>query len=158
MFVSSNPNAGGEKQDTDKPLLLAITFCEGDPLGSREAGTLRLLAPPRVITRQNRQCEFLLGDGRRIPIGTDETDFVKTGASFRCTPALVKDGKVKLDLTLSNTTPGDGDQTAERIQVHTQSTRTITTVKLDEVIKLRFGKADGDKQRWVELSVEVSEQ
>jgi hypothetical protein len=67
-------------------------------------------------------------------------------------PGAVKNGKVRLDITLSNTTIGE--RTEERFQLHSESTRTITIVRLGEVVKLRWRKGTADKQTWVELSVE----
>ncbi len=66
--------------------------------------------------------------------------------------STVKRGTIRLDLTLSNTTVGK--RTKERIELNSESTRIIATVKLGEVVKLRWGKGTADKQTWAELSVE----
>ena len=156
MFVVCNPSIGGDKQVDAKPLILSLSLCEGDPLGSREAGTIKVLAQPKVVTRQNAFAELVSGGELANSVGIEGTEFVPTGLTVKCMAAVVKDGKVKLDLTFSVTTPGE--QSTERIQLHTQSTRTITIVKLGEVIKLRCGKADPGKQFWIEVSVDVCEQ
>ena len=64
---------------------------------------------------------------------------------------MVKDGKVRLDVTVSNTK--FDPRTKGRIQFHTDMTRTITTIRLGEVVKLRCGKGSADHQTWAEVSV-----
>jgi len=155
LFVSSNTTIGGDKQVAAK-LQFNVSVYEGDPFGSREAGTIKLRGQPRIVTRENQSGTFISGGELPVPVGNDGIDFVPIGVTGECKAAFAKDGKVRLDLTLSNTTPGD--QTAERTQLHTQTTRTITTVKLGEVLKLRCGKADAEKQIWIELSVEKVKQ
>ena len=63
-----------------------------------------------------------------------------------------QNGKIRIDIKLSNTTIGE--RTEDRIQLHSESTRTMTTVRLGEVVKLRLGKGSAEKQTWAELSVE----
>jgi hypothetical protein len=70
-------------------------------------------------------------------------------------PGAVEDGKVRVEITLSNSTLGE--RTEDRIQLHTESTRTITTARLGEVVKLRWGEGSGERPAWLELSLEEVE-
>jgi hypothetical protein len=151
MLVGSQPTVGGDRPQPGKQLLFNVRVFEGDPLGSREAGTLKVLAEPRLVTLENRPFSFVSGGD--IPVTDGESvQFQPFGRMVEGKPGAVKDGKVRLDITLSNTTIGE--RTEDRIQLHSESTRTITTVRLGEVVKLRWGKGSTDKQTWAELSVE----
>jgi hypothetical protein len=151
MFVGSQVAPGGDKLSTGKQLQFNLLVLEGDPLGSREAGTLKVIAEPRLVTLENRPFSFLSGGEIAVNDG-GSVQFVEFGRMIKGKAGTVKDGKVRLDLTLSNTTVGE--RTEERIQLHTDTSRTITTVRLGEIVKLRWGKGSADRQTWAELSVE----
>jgi hypothetical protein len=151
MFVGSQPVAGGDQPSPGKQLQFNVRVFEGDPLGSRQAGTLKVLAEPRLVTLENRPFSFVSGGEILIKDG-EGVQFQTFGRTIEGKPGAVKDGKVRLEITLSNTTVGE--RTEDRIQLHSESTRTITTVRLGEVVKLRWGKGSADKQIWAELSVE----
>jgi hypothetical protein len=151
MPVGSQSTAGGEQPPPGKQLLFNVRVFEGDPLGSREAGTLKVLAEPRLVTLENHPFSF--ASGGEIPVRDGQAvQFHSFGRRIEGKPGAVKEGKLRLEITLSNTTIGE--RTENRIQLHTESTRTITTVRLGEVMKLRWGKGSADRQAWVELSVE----
>jgi hypothetical protein len=150
MLVGRQPTAGGDQPPPGKQLQFNVRVLEGDPLGSREAGTLKVLAEPRLITLENRPFSFV--SGGELPVTDGESvQFQSFGRMIEGKPGAVKDGKVRLDITLSSTTIGE--RTKDRIQLHSESTRTITTVRLGEVVKLRWGKGGTEKQTWAELSV-----
>lgn len=150
VLVGSQSTAGDAKHSPGKPLQVNLRVFQGDPLGSREAGTLKLLADPNLITLENRVFTFVSGGEIAVTEG-EEVQFVQIGRMIEGKPGAVKDGKVCLDLTLSNTTVGE--RTEERVQVHTESTRMISTVRLGEVVKFRWRKGSADRQVWVELTV-----
>jgi hypothetical protein len=152
MLVGSESTSGRDKPASAKQIQFSLCIFEGDPLlGSREAGTLKVLAEPRVTTLENRPCTLI--SGGEIPVREGaQVEYVEYGTKFQCKPGLVKDGKIRLDLTVSNVTVGE--KTEKRIQLTTESTRTITTVRLGEVIKIRVGQGSADKQVWAELSVD----
>lgn len=150
MFASSQLASSGSQPSPGKELQINLRVCEGDPLGSRKAGTLKVLAEPRLITLENHPFAFVTGG--EIPVTDDDgLQFVPFGREIRGKPGAVKEGKVRLDITLSKTTVGE--RIEERLQLHTETWRTITTVPLGEVVKFRWGKGRADKQTWAELSV-----
>jgi hypothetical protein len=151
LLVAGQPAAGGEKQPPARQLQINLVMFEGDPLGSREARTLKVVAEPRLIVLENRPFTFMSGGESPVNDG-DSVEFVPFGRAITGKASAVKGGKVRLDITLSETSPAEG--TEERLQFHTRSTRTIATVRLGEVVKLRWGKGGSDKQAWVELTVE----
>lgn len=152
MLVSSQSTARDDQPALGKQLQFNVRVFEGDPLGSRESGTLKVLAEPRLVTLENHRFSFIVGGQIPVPDG-ESVQFHQFGRMIEGKPGAIKDGKIRLDITLVNTTVGE--QTEERIQLHSESTRTITTIRLGEVVKLRWGKkASADRQVWVELSVE----
>jgi hypothetical protein len=151
LLGGSQSTLAGDKPAPGKQLQVNLRVFEGDPLGSREAGTLKVTAEPRLVTSENRRFTFL--DGGEIAVTDGEcVEFVQFGRMIEGRTGTVKDGKVRLDVTLSNTILGD--RTEERIRTHTESMRTVTSVRLGEVVKIRWGKGRANKQVWVELSVE----
>jgi hypothetical protein len=154
LLLTGGHLVADDKQPSGKQLLFKITVLEGDPLGSREAGTQRSLAEPNLVSLEEQPFRFLAGGELPVPIkGSKELHFVPYGLFIEGKAGEVKDGKVHLDLKLSMSTKPEG-RTEEPIQIHTESTQTLTTVKLGEVLKQRVGKGTFDKQLWVELIVE----
>jgi hypothetical protein len=151
MFVGGQGVPGGDKPSGGKQLQFNLRVFEGDPLGSRAAGTLKLLAEPRIVTLEKRSFSFVSG-GEVAVTGSDGVQFVQFGRTLKGKPGAVKDGKILLDVTLSDTRVGK--RIKEQIQLHTKTSRTITTVRLGEIVKFRWGKGSANKQAWVELSVE----
>lgn len=148
ILVATQSKAGGDEPPPSKQLLFNVRVFEGDPLGSQEAGTLKILAEPRIVTLENCPFSFLSGG----EIVASDGEYVQFGRRIEGKPGAVEDGKIRLDVTLSNTTVRE--RTEERVQLNTESMRTITTLKLGEVVKLRWRKGSPDKQAWAELSVE----
>jgi Flp pilus assembly secretin CpaC len=152
LLFSSHSSAGGDKASSGKKFLFSLRVLEGDPLGSVEAGTLKILAEPNIVTLDGRSFSFRSGGELTVPDGPKAIEFVEFGRKIEGKPSAAKDGKIRLDITLSNTTIGK--KSKDRIELNTESTRTITTVKRGEIVKLRWGKGKADKQTWAELSVQ----
>jgi hypothetical protein len=151
VLIGSQLAPGGDRPSSVKQFQFNLRVLKGDPLGSQRTGTLKVVAEPRLITLENRTACFF--DGGEIAVSTpDGVEFVQVGRRMEGKASTIKGGKVRLDVTLARTTAGD--RTEERIQLHTEASRTITTVRPGEVVKLRWGKGSADKQTWAELSVE----
>lgn len=131
--------ANPEKQAPLRQIMFKVQVLEGDPLGSRKAGTIKVLAEPTFVTTEKRPFSMKFG---------------KLGF-IHGKPCTAKDGKVRLDLTLSHTVAEN--QSDDRLRLSTTETRFISTVKLGEVTRLRVGKTDSkpDQQRWVEITPEL---
>jgi len=143
-----------EKPAGTRQLMFHVRVLEGDPLGSREAGTIKLLAEPTMITTENRP--FTLMTGGEVPfIAEGDVEWVLKGLKMNGKPGIAKDGKVRLVLTLTHTVVEH--QSEDLLQLSTTETRVISTVKLGEVTRFRFGKTDSkpDQQHWVEITPEL---
>jgi polysaccharide export outer membrane protein len=135
-----------------KQFQVNVRVWQGDPLGSQEAGTRKVLSSPRLRILENEPFSIVVGGEVAVPDGPEKVQFVRVGRTIEGKSASAKDGRIHLDLTLTKTTAGE--RSGDRIRFHTESTRTIGTFKLGEVARLWWGKNTGDQQVWAELLVE----
>jgi hypothetical protein len=150
MIVGSHDGTAAEDNTAPaKQLQFTVRIYDGDPLCSPQAGTLKVLADTRVTTLENRKMSVASGHEVFVP---EIMEHVQLGRLLEVLPGVVKDGRICLDITLSNTTAGEKNN--GRAQFHAQTTRTITTIKLGEVLKVRWGDGGAEKQSWVELSLD----
>jgi hypothetical protein len=132
-----------------KQLLFRVRVYEGDPLGSLAEGTLKVLAEPNCIALENG--EFSYATEGVMPLWDDEhVKFVPVGLTIKGEPETVKDGKVRIDIMLSNSVVV---RKGERIEFQTESMRTSIFLRPGEVVKLRYCKGSADRQGWIELSM-----
>jgi hypothetical protein len=152
LLVGSQSTAGGDKHSAAKQFQVNLVVFQGDPLGSLEARTLKISDERRLVIRENRPFSYdVSGHVIEIPDKAEGEQFVQFGRKLEGKAGVVKDGKVRLDITLSNTT--FGERTGDSIQLQAESTRTISAVRLGETVKLRWAKGSADRQTWIELSV-----
>jgi len=132
-------------------LQIDVKVWEGDPLGTREAGTLKLLAEPRLVTQQDRPVRFF--SGGQYPLLQDGHQIVllDIGDGVEISPGKVKDGKVYVDVSVTTTSK----KTTLPIQWESQQTRIGALAKLGEVVKSRLGTGSSTKQTWIEFSVQT---
>jgi hypothetical protein len=130
-----------------------VRMYEGDPLGSVEAGTLKLLCDTRLVTLENRSASLVSGGELPVMRDAKKVEYVPFGRTVELRPSKVQDGKLHLDVLLVNTTVAGN--TKERIELHSTSARTLTTVKLGESVKLRWPGASAERQVWVEFTVDA---
>jgi RNA polymerase sigma factor (sigma-70 family) len=135
---------------------IRLRVWEGDPQGSREAGTLKILAQPTLGVLEGRPFSFLDGGEQAVPAGADKIQFVEFGHSIRGTARPgEKPGTVFLDVTFENTTIPE--QSVDILRVNSESTRMLGTFKVGEVVKLDGPKSAAGRQLWAELVVEKVE-
>src|SRR5437016_4879326 len=122
IVTAGNPMAGEPK--SDKQVMISVRLCEGDPLGSREEGTLKVQAEPRLITLDNQSCSFLRCGEMAIPDGPDNVQFLEHGLRVDCKPQVLKDGKIRLDIAVTNSKLETAEDGAPII--NSENVRTIT--------------------------------
>jgi len=79
LLVGSQSPADGDKQSPAKQLQVNLLVFEGDPLGSREARTLKVVAEPRLTVLENRPFNFTSG----VRVGEDAFDCAGSGLDVR---------------------------------------------------------------------------
>ena len=119
---------------------ISATLCEGDPLGSKAAGTLKVLAEPKLMVTDKSTGGFRVA-------GRPET----TGVMLEVRAEKVESGKVRLRITVERTTAEGTNDDFVRTQVKTETTRELRD---GETTRLRVGPK-AEKETWVELRVDV---
>ncbi len=148
-LVASQATSGADRAPA-KQLTINVRILEGDPLGKQTTGTLKVLADTRLVTVEHRPFSLVSGAENAVD-GVAGKEIIPTGRLLEGKGHVMQNGKVRLDITLSSTTMTR--QTEECDEFRTASTRTITTVRPGEVLKLRWGKGSAERQAWAEISV-----
>lgn len=157
-FLLSGDLSGAkpEKQTRVRQVLFHVRVLEGDPLGSREAGTIKVLAEPTIVTTENREFSVNMINGVTV-INTDvePIDSVETGLKIKGNPGKVVDGHFRLDLSVSYTT--FDAQVENTTEFTTVGKRIIKTIKLSEMYRFRIGQKNSHSTErvWMELSAEI---
>ena len=154
LFVGGGAAIGGEAPGAIRQLMFKAHVYQGDPLGSVQAGTIKALSEPILVTVENRPFSLHLGDDVPISTGSGK-EMIESGYSITGTPRFVKGDKLRLDLVVKNSTITENAN--DFVEVQSESTRTISTVKEGEVVRVRIGKpgTDTGEQLWVELTYEL---
>src|SRR5262249_17076975 len=144
----------GEERPARKQLQFKLSVREGDPLGSPETNTQRILAEPTIVALEDQSFTFQAGGQLLVPVlgELQERGAVPFGIEIKSKAGSVQDDKVRGDITVSNSVRADHSD--DRAQVYTESTRLTRTVQLGQVVKFRVGKGTVDSQTWVELTVQ----
>ena len=167
---AARANAKPNKPSSDKEVQINFRLLEGDPLGSPELGTQRVLSGPRVTTL-DQQCatvfisnempilaalgvrSVLISNERPNPADHRQSAKSEPGFGIECEPHILQGGKIQLDLLaeFSKLEKADGNDVPV---LETVSARTSVQVQKGQVVKLRLGEGTFNKQRWVEVSAE----
>ena len=131
-------------------LEIDVKVLAGDPLGSREAGTIQCLSQPQMWLTDKQ--EGTASSGQRVKVNGEE---VLVGTTVKITPvtgkdANGKDGSIQLKcfFEYSQVVSCFGD---ELVLQATQGSCT-RGVKAGEIMRFQLGKCS-EGQMWVELTV-----
>jgi hypothetical protein len=154
LFLLGVANVTARADEPRQPLLhqINVSLQSGDPLGSREAGTIELHAQPAIVTVDGQTATFVTGDGIEVSGNTMCVNCDNNSKCFllRVTPARQQDGSIQLRVEMIQKKVVDRDRQDVSFQIN--QSRYTRMVQLDEVVRLRVGKI-GDSETWVELSV-----
>lgn len=121
-------------------VFISATICEGDPLGSKAAGTLKILSEPKLMVSDKQTGAFRVA-------GQPDT----TGVMFQARVEMTESGKVRLRVTTERVT---AQETGDEGQVTLVKTVTTRELRDGETTRLRVGPK-AEKETWVELRVDV---
>jgi len=147
VSVSATVSPGGPPKERQYQIDLVIF--EGDPLGSRAEGTLKIVAEPHQVTLDKRESSFHSGGVEKI-----DGDEVRTGLTAKITPEQSENGTIRLKVFLESTELLLS--TEDHVLLQTNQARYFRTVKPGEVLRLRLSMPS-ERQKWVELTVKESE-
>ncbi len=130
-----------------KEYVVKLDLQQGDPRGSRAAGTLEVISRPQLLLAEKQKGWVQFGQAARV-YGEEVT----LGHRITVTTESLAGGKVRVDGSAEATTLVEGGRHGPVLQ----TTRTVfrCDVKLGETARVSFGK-QGDKETWVDLTVEA---
>ena len=112
--------------------MIDIRVCSGDPLGSRAAGTLKVLAEPKIMTSEGTAGVVRAGGQTEI-----DGEPVSVGAEVKATVLSMKSGGIRVRLEGANTTVEGAEKERSLKTVRSITTR---TVKAGEKTLFRIGQ------------------
>lgn len=157
VAVGSAAGVVAFEYDLGPKVLVAITVYEGDPLGSREAGSLSVLSQPTLQMSGGQTGYVQSGQDVTVP-GPDGTKMTHpVGLALVVKPTLRTGGRVSLELnaTLQQVDPRLGVETAAGLVpgFTEQSVRAAWVVRPGEPFRQRIAARSAADQTWVEVTV-----
>jgi RNA polymerase sigma factor (sigma-70 family) len=148
----ARPALPGEKNELQ--IMVETSVCEGDPLGNRKDGTLKIVAAPRMTTLPGQAAQCFIGAEQPIPIkgiAQDPGKFIPSGFRFNITAKPLSDHKYLLDATVESTVPGN--KSDEFVEIHASSTRLLRVVEPGQTVKVRCRSSVESKDVWAEFKI-----
>src|SRR5947208_5449440 len=144
LVVGAGDNARANEPVKPPLLQINLRLLEGDPLGSREAGTLKVLAEPKIVTLSGRAAEFICGLDSSAPVN----GWQESGFTFGIKPERCADGSidVKVDMTRRLVVERNGGDVRRQCD-YSQYER---NARLGDMVRLQAGRIRG-RQTWVEF-------
>jgi hypothetical protein len=147
----ANQGFGDEDPLLGKGVTLQFRVLQGDPFGSEQAGTAKLLTRPMIMTREGCTALCQIDSEPHVSVGGFQKP-VAIGRRIEVTPWDLRNGKVSVDLTIEDTRlihKGEAE-----LQVQTRSTRTMGRYPLGQPIKINCGEVAPGEQQWAEVTPE----
>ena len=130
---------------------------QGDPRGSRTAGTIKCLAEPRMRTQAGSPVTFIGGAQMTVFDADGKSEVLTYSLSVKLTPTPGPDGtnRVAADFTLTEAEPGLGIVVAGKVVPgYTQkSVHTALEMKPGEMVRQRVAARSATDQTWAEVTV-----
>lgn len=118
-------------------------LCAGDPSGSREAGTIGVIAAPKLVMKSGEASTLLVGG--HLLIGGQ---FVPVGREVGMTATRADDGAIRVRAVLKVHSSTGGAVP----QVNTSSEEAVATIQPGEVVRVELGR-DPKNRLWADLTV-----
>jgi Flp pilus assembly secretin CpaC len=122
---------------------IKINLYQGDPTGSREAGTIRLVSAPEMVTKSAEDASLLVGG--QVAIGAKT---VPVGRQVHINAKDAGEGAVRVKLILENSVLVG----AKGAQVVSTKSETTAVVQSGSKIRLELGE-DAKNKHWVEVTI-----
>ena len=149
--------SGGVEAVPVKEYVIELAVYQGDPLGSRDEGTVRCVAEPILRTRAGCPAQMLVGGQTPVKTLDGKVTFYPYGLQMKLTPTAHSPDAVWLDAEFTRTeaNPGFGIVRGEQvIPGFTEQTRRVgRVVKLGERVRTRITVASPTDQTWAEWTV-----
>jgi hypothetical protein len=144
---------GGSARTPEKPIpaspkkyQIDVSLLQGDPLGSREAGTIEFLSRPTMLALEKQ--EACVAASQSVPVAGEPID---VGYRLRLVAEPAAEGKVRVRVSMELTTVAESRDDQGSVRVH--RTIYVREVGLREALRLRVGERS-KKETWLELKVQ----
>src|SRR5262249_685458 len=125
-----------------KQYQINMVIMRGDPRGSREAGTIKIVAEPNVVTLAKRPATFI--SGGEFPLEVDNgVDFVPFGISLTVAVEAIRGDKIQVKLKAAHR---QVEEINGRVTFHSITTHSAVTARLGESIRVQISKGGGTDQ------------
>jgi hypothetical protein len=128
----------------EKQYQIDVKVLEGDPLGSREEGTVHPLAQPCIVAVEKQEANVLVGQTVKL-----DGEEILAGVQIKIIPDRGKEGTIRLNMVFKCTEIVSEKE--DSLLLQSNEARYFRTVKPGEVLRLKMGKS-AEGQRWVELT------
>jgi hypothetical protein len=145
------PPPGPAPSPGEKQVWMDLRVWQGDPFGSRQAGTLKLLADPKLMTLDGAGAAVNCGGQQAVEADPGRVEFVPIGHIVKVLPRVQQDGRIRLRVTAEVSSVVE--QSDDRLQVNTQSSWTVHTVRTGEWVRMRFAQSKDGHPVWAEVRV-----
>jgi Flp pilus assembly secretin CpaC len=131
-----------------------VCICEGDPDGSREAGTLKVLASPTLVTPDGSTADFNIGGEAPVPDGARSLTWKEFGTHLSVTAKDRNCATFFLDANLETTSVASGPDD-RLVQLNGRTAKTAGRVRFGEPVRIMLDQGDG-KKLWCDVTVTVA--
>jgi hypothetical protein len=133
-------------------LLMRISVCGGDPLGSLETQTLKIFAEPNLLIQENREFRFL--SGGEIPTEWDGMTKRSCAFGIRVWGAAGAIQKENVSLDISAEVKQSVDPRKGRVSIRSIGAQVVGMFKLGERVRIPLDNGSGPSRTWMEIQVE----
>ena len=120
-----------------------VSLFKGDPSGSRESGTLKRVAAPKIFAKSGEDASLLVGG--QVPVAGE---YLPAGQQVHVLAKDEKDGAILVTLSLEDSTLSG----AKAKQVTSTRAQVTATVQSGGTMRLELGH-DPKNKHWVEITI-----
>jgi hypothetical protein len=153
-----------KREGSSKKMVIEVAVFRGDPFGSREAGTVKVLANPFLEVMDGKTVDFCIGVGESVPLSPalfPESKAVKVigfkqfGYHYSLSPYLQEDGRVVIIVEADHSKPMRLAQpSGEAISFEVRRFNARRILKQGESFKTMCGEEPTGEYVWIEVKVQ----
>lgn len=135
---------------------IEVAVYEGDPLGSKAAGTIQVVSRPRLVTQSGRPAFVQSGQDVTYTRPDGRTATEQAGVQVEFLPLMIRDGTVWVEMNaqVREVQFGSGVKAAGNAPAFTEQSARVTWVAVSgETVRHRIGARSPADQTWVEVTV-----
>jgi hypothetical protein len=136
-------------EPTPKQIHIQMRIYEGDPFGSRQDRTLKLLSRPQIMTLDGQMAAITIRTDQTVP---KELEGREPGFTIKVRPTLADDNRVRVHLDWEVLSIVHPTGKPAGITIQQQTTDIIAEPR--EPVRVKLGTSAAGQLQWIELTVE----